>query len=114
MEVNNNFLRITGSVNIPVPLDIDTDYAFVGNISVYKEEKGSNQDGTFNVVYKAMFTDSLSLIKGEQSIPAKNKTTQSQMLRSDCRKRGIEYDEFIPFLRHPELLEELFTRFEQT
>jgi hypothetical protein len=111
--IDTYFLRITGSVNIPVPLDIDTDYAFVGNISVYKDEKGSNQNGTYNHIFKAQFTDGLQLIKGDQTVLAKSKLSQSQMLRKDCREEDVDYDRFMTFLRHPDLLRELFDRFEK-
>lgn len=113
MEANNYFLRITGGVNIPVPLDLDTDYGLAGNISIYGSDSRSNQDGTQSITFKAQFTDGVSLIKGEQTILAKSKLSQSQMLRKKCLARGIEYDRFMPFLMHPELLEELFTRFER-
>jgi len=111
--MDNHFLRITGSVNIPVPLDIDTDYGFAGNISVYGSDARSNNDGTQSVTYKAQFTDEIQLIKGEQSIPAKNKSSQSQMLRKQCLACGIDYEAFITWLRQPENLAEMFRRFEQ-
>lgn len=107
------FLRITGSVNIPVPLDIDTDYTFTGNVSVYGADSRSNQDGTQSVTFKAQFTDEVSLIKGQETVLAKSKLSQSQMLRKACLARGVDYDAFLTWLRHPEHLEDLFTQFER-
>lgn len=111
--MDNHFLRITGSVNIPVPLDIDTDYGFAGNISIYGSDARSNNDGTQSVTYKAQFTDEIQLIKGEQSIQAKHKLSQSQMLRRKCLIHGIDYEKFMNWMLHPEQLQELFTQFEQ-
>lgn len=113
MEANNHFLRITGSVNIPVPLDLDTDYAFAGNISIYGSDNRSNQDGTQSVTFKAQFTDEIQLIKGEQTVLAKSKLSQSAMLNKAVREAGADYEKFMTFLRHPELLRELLDRFEK-
>lgn len=112
-EDNNYFLRITGSVNIPVLLDIDTDYGFAGNVSVYGQDVRSNQDGTQSVTFKAQFTDEVQLIKGEQTVLAKSKLSQSQMLNKAVRDAGADYEKFMTFLRHPELLRELLDRFEK-
>ena len=111
--MDNYFLRITGSVNIPVPLDIDTDYGFAGNISVYGTHAKSNQDGTQSVTFQAQFTDEIQLIKGEQSIPAKNKSSQSQQLNKQCRDTGTDYEKFMTYIRHPEIFQELVGRMEQ-
>lgn len=111
--MNNHFLRITGSVNIPVPLDIDTDYAFVGNVAVYGSDNRSNQDGTQSVTFKAQFTDEISLIKGEQTVLAKSKLSQSQMLNKQCRDSGVDYERLMTFIRHPEKFQELVRQMEQ-
>lgn len=111
-ETNNYFLRITGSVNIPVPLEIDTDYAFVGNISIYGSDSRSNQDGTQSVTFKAQFTDEVQLIKGEQSIQATRKSSQSQALNRECRNIGADYERLMTYIRHPEVLQELIRRME--
>lgn len=110
--MDNHFLRITGSVNIPTNLEIDTDYQFLGEISVYGADSRSNQDGTQSITYKAQFTEGIKLIKGDETVLAKSKLSQSQMLRKDCLRHGVDYDGFMTWLRHPEHLEELFRQFE--
>ena len=111
--MDNHFLRITGSVNIPSPLDVDSDYSFAGNISVYGADSRSNQDGTQSVTFKAQFTDEVTVTKNGQTVLAKNKLSQSQMLRKACLGSGIDYDKFMTWLRSPEKLDELFRGFEK-
>lgn len=112
-EDNNYFLRITGSVNIPVLLDIDTDYGFAGNVSVYGQDVRSNQDGTQSVTFKAQFTDEIQLIKGEQTVLAKSKYSQSQMFRKECLGEGGDYDKVMKLIRRPDKLRELINESEQ-
>jgi len=94
-ESNIHWLKITGKVNIPVPLDIDTDYGFAGNISVYGMTQGSKQDGSFNYTFSAKFVDEIHLIKGEQIIKAVDKEHKSQTLRKAIFALGFSYEEFM-------------------
>jgi hypothetical protein len=93
--MKTNWLSITGKVNIPVPLVIDTDYTFMGNISVYGENVGSKQDGSYNVTYKAKFTDEIFLQKGEKAIQAKDKSSNSQKWRRLIQGDGFDYDRWM-------------------
>lgn len=110
---DNYFLRITGSVNIPVPLEKGHDYSFTGNISVYGANERDNHDGTESITFQAQFTDEIALIKGEQTVLAKSKLSQSQKMRKQCIQEGIDYDRFTAFLLHPEKFQELVRQFEQ-
>lgn len=112
-EENNYFLRITGSVNIPCALEVDHDYAFAGNISVYGTHAKSNQDGTQSVTFQAQFTDEVSLIKGSETVLAKSKLSQSQMFNKQCRDNGVDYERLMTYIRHPEIFQELVRRMEQ-
>jgi len=97
MNESTFWIKITGKANIPVPLEIDTDYGFAGNISVYGITTGSKQDGTYNQTFSAKFTDEIQLIKGDQVIKAKDKTSKSQTLRKAIFAKGYEYE---PFMNH--------------
>jgi len=110
---DNHFLKITGSVNIPVPLDMDTDYGFGGAIAIYGSDMRTNGDGTQSITYKGQFTEGVQLIKGEKIVQAKTKLSQSQMFRRECVKRGYDYDEVMTFQRQPENLDRLFELFER-
>jgi len=98
MDSNDFFLKITGKVNIPVPLEVDNEYQFTGVISTYGSDSTSKQDGTHTVTYKAQFSESITLIKGEQVILGKDKQSNSQQLRKAVYARGHEYDEFMRHL----------------
>jgi len=111
--MDNLFLKITGSVNIPVPLDMDTDYGFGGAIAIYGSDMRTNGDGTQSITYKGQFTEGIQLIKGDKIVQAKTKLSQSQMFRRECMKRGIEYDDIMTWLRHPERINKLFDSFER-
>lgn len=111
--MDNHFLKITGSVNIPVPLEMDTDYGFGGAIAIYGSDMRTNGDGTQSITYKAQFTEGIQLIKGAKVVQAKSKLSQSQMFRRECMKRGIDYDEVMTWLRNPERINKLFDSFER-
>lgn len=111
--MNSYFLKITGPVNIPVPLDLDTDYGFGGAIAVYGRDARSNGDGTETITYKANFTEGIQLVKGDKVLQAKNKLSQSQTLRRRCAARGVDYEAYMTWLMQPERLEESFNEFER-
>lgn len=99
-----HFLKIIDSVNIPVPLEIDTDYQVIAEVSIIKEDKGSKQDGTYKYTYKAKFCGEVQLIKGEKVILGKKKSSWSQKWRRLIEGYGMEYDKFMAWL---------FTKFDE-
>jgi hypothetical protein len=108
---NDNFLKVTGSVNIPVPLDIDTEYQFTGVVSVYGEDNRSKQDGSYSHTFKAQFVGEISLIKGDQVILGEKKSSWSQKWRRLVEGKGYEYNEFMQWqFGQFEDLEERFLR----
>lgn len=98
MESDLHFLTITDKTNIPVPLEIDTEYQVVGEVCTYKEDKGSNQDGTYSYTHKARFIGEIQLIKGERVIKGQKKSSWSQKLRRFIEGNGISYDGFMAWL----------------
>lgn len=107
---SDHFLKISGKVNIPVPLDVDTDYQFTGLISTYGADSTSKQDGTHTITHKAEFVGEISLIKGEQVILGKDKQSNSQRLRKAVFARGHDYAKFMFWLFRR--LDELFEEYE--
>lgn len=109
MENENTFwLRLTGKVNIAVPLDVDTEYQYTGRICVYGEDKKSKNDGTYNVTFAAQFVDEIHLIKGEQVILGEKKSSASQKWRRLVEGKGYNYDAWMAwqFRKFDELEEE--------
>lgn len=95
------------------PLEADHDYTFTGNISVYGSDNRSNQDGTQSITFKAQFTDGVSLGDGGQTILAKSKLSQSQMLRKECLVIGVDYERLMTFIRRPDKLREIIGQMER-
>jgi|GEM_PF-2578324 len=51
--MNNYFIKIQGKANIPEPLSIGHNYTIVNDCSITSEQKCDNDDGTFDIIYKA-------------------------------------------------------------
>lgn len=103
-----HFLSITDKTNIPVPLDIDTEYQLVGEISTWNEGKSSNQDGTYSHTHKARFIGEIQLIKGEQVILGKKKNgSKAQDMRKKVFGRGHEYDQWMDVALRPDVFDEI-------
>ena len=105
---DDHYLTITDRVNIPVPLEIDTEYQVVAEVCTYKEDKGSKQDGTYNFIHKAKFIGEIQLIKGEKVIKGQKKSSASQKWRRLVEGYGLNYDKFMQwqFSKFDELKEE--------
>lgn len=114
MENNDFWLKITGKVNIAVPLDVDTDYQFTGRICVYGEDKKSKNDGTYNVTFAAQFVDEIHLIKGEQVILAKDKSKRSQQMRAAIHSYGEDYDSVMTFSLRSDEMEDMIERYRRS
>lgn len=111
MESNDLFFKITDSVNIPVPLELDTDYEFAGRVCVHSEHTGSKNDGTYKTTYAASFTEGVQLQKGDKVVLAKDKQSNSTRLRKAVYARGHEYEQFMKFLFTK--LDDLFEEYER-
>lgn len=113
-QTNDHFLKITGKVNIPVPLEVDCEYAFVGEISTYGCDTTSKQDGTHNHTHKAQFSSDVQLIKGEQVILGKKKGSNSQHMRIAINSFGEDYDDVMRFNLRPDELEDMIERYRRS
>lgn len=95
---NDNWLRISGKVNIEAPLEMDTEYLITAVLSTYGMDQSSKQDGTHNFTYKSQFTREVFLTKGDQVIRTIDKERKSQRLRKAIFAMGHEYEPFMDYI----------------
>ena len=123
---NTYFLRLIGKVNIPEPLNVDTNYSIACNCSITQERRDSNQDGSYNITFKAEPLTAEILKSNGEIIKAKDPRRVSEMFRKLCWKewhngRGAIYDfqdvyekvGYIAMSRMPELVEEAIKQIEE-
>lgn len=53
MELNSRYLKLTGAAEIEAALELGKNYAFAGEVSITDEKKKNNEDGSFDLEYKA-------------------------------------------------------------
>lgn len=107
MNLNSNILRLSGSAEISAPLEIGKRYAVGMEVGIKKAEQDDNENGTFDMVYKAVLIR--AEIKNETgTIKTKDKNSQSQKLQAQiklkAREEGkdeqVEYAHYMILLRH--------------
>jgi hypothetical protein len=83
MKINENIVKITGSVNLPSELTIDTEYVIQAKTDCDKIDTKSNQDGTVNLIYKLRLSGDMQILdsKLKQLMKSKESKTMSQKLR---------------------------------
>lgn len=74
-------LKISGSVNFFEEINIENEVGIIGNLQVYSVEKKNNEDGTYNMIYKAKFPEGVELIDSGRKLRTKDKSKKSQQLR---------------------------------
>jgi hypothetical protein len=90
-NIDERILRITGSCCILENLLNDTDYILTAPITTYStDEKRSNQDGSYNLNFKAKITGAVELESKGHTIHGKKKGSQSKLLRSLIMGKAIE------------------------
>lgn len=82
MEINSYFLKITGRVNIPEPVELDKNYLISMNCSVTAENKVTNEDGTYDIVFKIEPQTAEVLKSNGQIIKAKDPRKNSVKIRN--------------------------------
>jgi hypothetical protein len=81
IKINSHILKIIGGAELPCKID-DTNYAIIkGEIGVYEVSRKNNENGSYDLIYKAKFTSNIEVEQGEKKIIAKNKNTKSQQMR---------------------------------
>lgn len=79
--MNNYFIKITGKVNIPIPITIGHNYKLVADCSVVSEQKNDNENGEFDIIYK-MIPITLEVAKDNgEFIKAKDPRRNSEKFR---------------------------------
>lgn len=53
MNLNTRYLKLTGQAELPSDLEIGKNYALGGEVSITDEKKRTNEDGTYDLEYKA-------------------------------------------------------------
>jgi len=108
--INNSWIKITGKSNIPEPLEIGKSYSIANNVEITKEEKSNNQDGTYDLIYKAEILTTEILKDNGQTIKAKDTRSNSTKIRkvlfaiwsqkSTSMPFDIFYDKFTLLIIH--------------
>lgn len=95
--LNNSWIKITGKSNIPEPLEIGKSYSIANNVEITKEEKSNNQDGTYDLIYKAEILTTEILKDNGQTIKAKDTRSNSTKARKLAYSIWSQKDTSMPF-----------------
>ena len=81
-KINDFVLKITGGVSLDRDIDPSKNILLKGGeLSIYEAAKRDNQDGTFNLVYKAKIVSPLDFEQEGKAIRGTDKTSKSRKLR---------------------------------
>lgn len=81
-EDNTYYIQLNGKANIPEPLEIGHNWKVESDMSIVSESRKDNEDGTYDVTFKARpVTVKITKDNGE-IIKAKDKRSMSQALRN--------------------------------
>ena len=76
------FIKLNGKANIPEPLEIDKNYHVSADCSITQIRRDSNENGEYNVTYKAEPLKVEILKENGKIIKAKDPRKNSQKLRN--------------------------------
>jgi hypothetical protein len=81
-NINEYILKITGGVCLGKELDASLVVKInEGELSIYEVSKRDNDDGTYDLVYKARFTSGIGLVQGGKAIRGRDRTSESKKTR---------------------------------
>jgi len=87
MQQETYYVKIVGKANVPNPVPIGHNYKITIDASVTQEQKDDNEDGTFNITYKAEpITMEITADNGKIT-KAKDTRRKSQLMRSLMMKK---------------------------
>ena len=92
MTIDNIQLKITGGMDMETEPTTGHDLIIQLPVSIYSKETKDNQDGTFNVVYKAKACGAIEARQGDQRIQGKDKTKDSKKTRDFLYWQGESYN----------------------
>lgn len=87
---DTHFIKLAGKANIPEPLDIDTNYRVAADCSITQVRRDSNENGEYNVTYKAEPMTVEILKSNGEVIKAKDPRRNSQKIRNYLFKHYAE------------------------
>ena len=101
-KINEFVLKITGGISLNQPLDKALRSNLKkGEFDIYEVAKRDNQDGTYNMIYKAKFVSAVEIEQGVKKITGKDKSGRSFKLRGaiwhlsgDTDTAGMDFETF--------------------
>jgi hypothetical protein len=105
MELNSNFIQLSGKAEIDTPLELSRDYDVMIRCNCTSIQKQDRQDQTYDFIYKIRPTGTIGMIddKGEVKA-AKVIGSKSKKLRWEIEKVD-DYDMVMDIcINHPEEL----------
>ena len=97
MEQDTYFIKVQGKANIPERLEVDKNYHIACDCSITQEKKDSNENGTYNITFKAE-PMTVEILKNNGSvIKAKDPRRNSQKFRNYLYKLWNEDGCIYPF-----------------
>lgn len=88
--MENYFVKIVGKANVPNPVPIGHNYKIQIDASVTQEQKDDNNDGSFNITYKAEPITMEIVADNGKVTKAKDTRKKSQQMRSLMMKKWRE------------------------
>lgn len=92
MNLNSHILKLSGSAELSAPLELATRYAIGAEVSITDERKVDNEDGSYDIEYKAKLVRAQIHTK-EGRLDTKDKTHESvktrraiMVIRNDYRQ----------------------------
>jgi hypothetical protein len=100
--INENILKITGGASLDREVEPSKNLLIKnGELSVYSVEKRDNQNGSFNLIYKAKFVSEIDFVQEGKPIRGADKTSKSKKLRgaiwhlsSEADMGGLDEEQF--------------------
>jgi hypothetical protein len=82
MDINSHILKITGGAELNGKIDTAKSFKINAELDCYEVSKKDNQDGTFDISYKARITSPIEVTQGDTKIKGRDKRRWSQKWRS--------------------------------
>lgn len=96
MEINEHRIKLSGTANIPKPLEMDREYDLtVSHVECDSDQGISNQNGTKDLVFRLKLSklSEVNIISSGEIIKATKKGSQSQTLRFVLNGLADKYGE---------------------
>jgi len=96
--MNSHQLKLSGTFELPNPLEIDKNYGIFADVDIVSISKASQEDGSFEFVYSAKPTIGEVKMPNGEVIKLVDKKKQSVKLRQQlgfiAKDRGLNEQEF--------------------